>query len=60
MAGAGYTPLRHANGGWMTEDSYVQMLVDQHAAGIIFVSGLHADTQASADRYQRLEELGIP
>lgn len=61
MAGAGYTPLLCTQtAGGITEDSYVQMLVDQHAAGIIFVSGLHADTQASADRYQRLEELGIP
>ena len=61
MSTAGYIPLlcTQAAGG-ITEDSYVQMLIDQHAAGIIFVSGLHADTSASTDRYQRLEDLGIP
>ncbi|MGO1590366.1 MAG: LacI family DNA-binding transcriptional regulator [Ancrocorticia sp.] len=61
MATAGYTPLLCTQtAGGITEDDYVQMLLDQHVAGIIFVSGLHADSSASLDRYNRLDELGIP
>lgn len=61
LAQAGYTPLlcTQAPGG-VTEDEYVEMLVDRGVAGIVFVSGLHADTSMSLDRYQRLLELGIP
>lgn len=61
MAISGFTPLlcTQAAGG-ITEDSYVQMLIDQHAAGIIFVSGLHADTTVNTERYLRLTEAGIP
>ena len=61
MAISGYTPLlcTQAAGG-ITEDSYVQLLLDQHASGIIFVSGLHADTTANIDRYRKLIEMHVP
>ncbi len=57
----GYTPLLCTQSpGGTTEDDYVEMLLDHSVAGIIFVSGLHADTQASKDRYHRLRDRGIP
>jgi len=42
------------------EDDYVRMLLDHGVAGIIYVSGSHADTTESTDRYDRLRELGLP
>ena len=36
------------------------MLVDRGVAGIIFVSGLHADTTADMDRYAQLLGQGVP
>src|SRR5690625_5050900 len=56
-----YTPLlcTQAPGG-TTEDEYVQILLDHSVAGIIFVSGLHADSEASPERYQRLHSRGMP
>lgn len=43
----------------MLEDEYVEMLLDHGVSGIIFVSGMHADTKASTDRYDRLIERGV-
>jgi LacI family transcriptional regulator, repressor for deo operon, udp, cdd, tsx, nupC, and nupG len=37
-----------------------EMLVDRGVAGIIFVSGLHADTTADMHRYERLRGQGVP
>ena len=42
------------------EDDYVRMLLDHGVAGIIYVSGSHADTTESTDRYDRLRERGLP
>ena len=36
------------------------MLVDRGVAGIIFVSGLHADTTADMQRYDQLRGQGVP
>ncbi len=36
------------------------MLLDHHVDGIVFVSGLHADTTASRERYHRLRARGLP
>lgn len=61
LSGHGYTPLLCTQSpGGTTEDEYVEMLLDHAVAGIIFVSGLHADTQASMDRYHRLRERSVP
>ena len=57
----GYTPLLCTQSpGGTTEDDYVDMLMDHAVDGIVFVSGLHADTQASHERYERLRSRGIP
>jgi LacI family repressor for deo operon, udp, cdd, tsx, nupC, and nupG len=44
----------------ISEDEWIEMLLDLDAGGIIIVSGMHADTHASTDRYDRLRGLGIP
>ena len=38
----------------------MQMLLDRGVAGIIFVSGLHADATSDPARYQALRERGLP
>ncbi|MER5885178.1 LacI family DNA-binding transcriptional regulator [Streptomyces sp. NPDC001941] len=57
----GYTPvLATQTPGGSTEDELTGMLVDRGVAGIIFVSGLHADTSADTGRYERLTARGVP
>ena len=57
----GYTPvLATQTPGGSTEDELTEMLVDRGVAGIIFVSGLHADTTADMQRYERLRGQGVP
>ncbi|KNB52820.1 LacI family DNA-binding transcriptional regulator [Streptomyces caatingaensis] len=57
----GYTPvLATQTPGGSTEDELTEMLVERGVAGIIFVSGLHADTSADMQRYERLRAQGVP
>jgi LacI family transcriptional regulator, repressor for deo operon, udp, cdd, tsx, nupC, and nupG len=57
----GYTPLLCTQSpGGTTEDQYVDMLLEHGVAGIVFVSGLHADSSASKERYHRLRSSGMP
>jgi LacI family repressor for deo operon, udp, cdd, tsx, nupC, and nupG len=57
----GYTPLLATQmPGGSTEDELVEMLVERGVAGIIFVSGLHADSTADTERYARLRGQGVP
>jgi alanine racemase len=46
--------------GSLSEDEYVESLLDHGVAGIIFVSGKHADSRADHDRYRVLLERGLP
>jgi DNA-binding LacI/PurR family transcriptional regulator len=46
--------------GGVHEDDYVQMLLDRGVAGIIYVSGQHADISTDPERYIRLRERGLP
>lgn len=46
--------------GSLSEDEYVESLLDHGVAGIIFVSGKHADTKADHGRYQTLLDRGLP
>lgn len=57
----GFTPVlcTHTPGG-VNEDEYVQMLLDRGVAGLIVVSGMHADTNQSTERYATLRERGLP
>jgi len=61
LAQTGYTPvLCTQTPGGVTEDEYVDMLLDRQVSGIVFVAGLHADTTADHERYQRLVQRPLP
>ncbi|ACZ31181.1 transcriptional regulator, LacI family [Xylanimonas cellulosilytica DSM 15894] len=61
LAQAGYTPLLCTQSpGGTTEDEYIETLGAHGVNGILFVSGLHADTTASRERYRKLRERGVP
>jgi alanine racemase len=61
LAQQGYTPvLCTQTPGGVTEDEYVEMLLDRQVSGIVFVSGLHADTTADPDRYLKLLTRPLP
>jgi alanine racemase len=61
LAQTGYTPvLCTQTPGGVSEDEYVDMLLDRQVSGIIFVAGLHADTTASRERYERLTQRPLP
>ena len=46
--------------GGITEDEYVESLLDHGVAGIVFVSGLHADRAPTTSRYRTLVARGLP
>jgi LacI family transcriptional regulator, repressor for deo operon, udp, cdd, tsx, nupC, and nupG len=46
--------------GGVTEDEYVEMLLDRQVSGIVFVSGLHADTTGDHQRYHTLVARPLP
>ncbi|MBB0244382.1 LacI family DNA-binding transcriptional regulator [Streptomyces alkaliphilus] len=61
LAGHGYTPvLCTQSPGGATEDELVEQLVERGVTGVIFLSGLHADTSADPSRYTRLAGRGVP
>jgi LacI family repressor for deo operon, udp, cdd, tsx, nupC, and nupG len=61
LAQTGFTPvLCTQTPGGVTEDEYVEMLLDRQVSGIVFVSGLHADTAADHDRYRALMARPLP
>ncbi len=56
-----YTPvLCTQTPGGVHEDEYVQMLLDRGVAGIIYISGQHADVTTDPTRYSELRERGLP
>ena len=46
--------------GGVHEDDYTQMLLERGVSGIVFVSGLHADSGADHQRYRDLLDRGLP
>ena len=61
LAMHGYTAvLCTQTPGGITEDDYLEMLLERGVSGIIFVSGLHADSRSDCARYMRLIERGLP
>ncbi|HKG51679.1 MAG TPA: LacI family DNA-binding transcriptional regulator [Actinomycetales bacterium] len=61
LAQHGYTPvLCTQTPGGVHEDDYTQMLLERSVSGIVFVSGMHADTRADHQRYRQLVERGLP
>ena len=61
LASRRFTPvLCTQSPGGISEDEYVESLLDHGVAGIVFVSGRHADVTADHDRYQSLIDRGLP
>jgi LacI family transcriptional regulator, repressor for deo operon, udp, cdd, tsx, nupC, and nupG len=61
LAQHGFTPvLCTQSPGGVTEDDYLDLLLERGVSGIVFVSGLHADRNADHSRYVRLVERGLP
>jgi len=61
LAQSGHTPvLCSQTVGGVSEDVWVEMLLERDMAGLIVVSGQHADTHTGSDRYQRLIDRHIP
>lgn len=57
----GFTPvLCTQTPGGISEDEYLESLLEHGVAGIIFVSGRHADTTADHERYRMLVGRGLP
>ena len=61
LAREGYTAvLCTQTPGGVHEDDYVTMLLDRGVAGIVYVSGQHADSTTDPQRYVTLRERGLP
>jgi DNA-binding LacI/PurR family transcriptional regulator len=61
LAQDGYTPiLCTMTPGGVPEDEYIDMLMERGVNGIIFVSGLHADSSAEHSHYSNLVQSGLP
>jgi LacI family repressor for deo operon, udp, cdd, tsx, nupC, and nupG len=61
LALSSFTPLLCTQTpGGVSEDEYVTTLLGQGVAGIIFVSGLHADAEHDHRQYHDLVERGLP
>ncbi|SDK04067.1 DNA-binding transcriptional regulator, LacI/PurR family [Streptomyces indicus] len=61
LAGHGYTPVLCTQmPGGATEDELVEQLEQRGVNGIVFLSGLHADTTADPARYTQLAARGVP
>lgn len=58
---SGHTPmLGTQTAAGISEDQWIEIFLERDAAGILFVSGMHADTHAPLDRYIRLRQLDVP
>jgi DNA-binding LacI/PurR family transcriptional regulator len=61
LAQHGFTPvLCTQTPGGVTEDDYIELLLERGVSGIVFISGLHADTAADHTRYHALVARGLP
>jgi DNA-binding LacI/PurR family transcriptional regulator len=46
--------------GGVTEDEFTELLLERGVSGIVFVSGLHADSASDPARYAKLVDRGVP
>lgn len=61
LAQRGFTPvLCTRTAGGLSEADYVEMLLDQHASGVVFAGGHFAELAAPHDHYRLLHRRGIP
>ncbi|MBO0731841.1 MAG: LacI family DNA-binding transcriptional regulator [Acidimicrobiaceae bacterium] len=57
----GFTPLLCTlSPGGLREDDYIDLALEHRVAGIVFVSGMHADTKADTKRYAELLARRLP
>lgn len=58
---AGFTTMLCTQSpGGATESAYIDMLIEHQVDGVIFVSGLHADSTADLSGYEKLDRARIP
>ena len=61
LAQRGFTPvLCTRTAGGLSEANYVDMLLEQHAAGVVFVGGNFAEAAAPHEHYRLLRARGVP
>lgn len=60
LAADGYTPLLCTITPMIPEDEYLDTLLNRGVAGLVFVSGRHANTEVDHRRYHGLRSAGIP
>ena len=61
LAQNGYTPvLCTQTAGGISEADYVELLLQQHVSGVVFVGGQYTQQNAPHEHYQRLADLGLP
>jgi DNA-binding LacI/PurR family transcriptional regulator len=61
LAQRGFTPvLCTRTAGGLSEADYVDMLLDQHASGVVFAGGHYAELAAPHEHYKLLRNRGIP
>src|SRR5258705_8666698 len=61
LAQRGFTPvLCTRTAGGLSEADYVDMLLDQHASGVVFAGGHFAELAAPHDHYRLLHSPGLP
>jgi DNA-binding LacI/PurR family transcriptional regulator len=68
LAQRGFTPVLctpndlsfSRTAGGLSEADYVDMLLDQHASGVVFAGGHYAELAAPHDHYRLLHSRGIP
>ena len=61
LAQRGFTPvLCTRTAGGMPESDYVDMLLEQHASGVVFAGGHFAEFDSPHDHYRLLRARGVP
>ncbi|HET9061409.1 MAG TPA: LacI family DNA-binding transcriptional regulator [Acidimicrobiales bacterium] len=61
LADEGYTPiLCTMTAGGISEDEYIDMLLERGVNGVIFISAVHADMSADHSHYNALVQSGVP
>jgi DNA-binding LacI/PurR family transcriptional regulator len=61
LAQTGYTPvLCTQSAGGISEADYVDLLLQQHVSGVVFVGGQYTQQDAPHEHYDKLAELRIP
>src|SRR5271156_3254241 len=61
LAQRGFTPvLCTRTAGGLSEADYVEMLLEQHASGVVFAGGHFAEVAAPHDHYRLLRRRGVP